>query len=126
MGGGVINPYLVSCAFYMLSFEKYAGRYNSCRKHGWGGHSDSFGFHWFTICITSFPTLCNVNYDYQSYLLRLFTVHKYGDFRAMASYGVLSFVCGELHFVSLLHLLQRSFFPKKLSDLVISHIEGAL
>lgn len=93
---------------------------------GGGGHSDSFGFHWFTICITSFPTLCNVNYDYQSYLLRLFTVHKYGDFRAMASYGVLSFVCGELDFVSLLHLLQRSFFPKKLSDLVISHIEGAL
>lgn len=36
-GGGVTNPHLVSCAFYMLSFEKYAGRYNSCRKHGWGG-----------------------------------------------------------------------------------------
>lgn len=36
-GSGVINPHLVSCAFYMLSFEKYSGRYNSCRKHGWVG-----------------------------------------------------------------------------------------
>lgn len=115
--GWITSPYLVSlCAFYIFSLEKYSGRYNSCfddaeNMGGVGGYWDSLVFHWLKIYTSSFPTICIVNQEYQSYLLHLFTVHKYGDFRAMVSSAVVLFNCGELQSIFLILLVYCKISP---------------